>query len=277
MAHDCPETQIAQLAHFQEHGWVRVRKAFDDDAAQGLRDRVWRALAEKGIHKHLPASWVVERPPNLQHLRSDPICLKVGGKSLLAAINTVLGGLPYEQPSDWGSFFLAFPVKTPWHIPTDGWHIDAYYGSPLSPVRGVKIFILFGDVQPRGGGTLMVSGSHRLVHAWFQKNPPPRGTSSSRMRKLLQSNPYVRDLHSPGDVEGRIERLMCNVERVDGIPLKVVEAAGEAGDVFLVHPLILHVASPNSSLAPRFMISGGVTTDMWGWANGPEGHNEAHD
>lgn len=56
------------------------------------------------------------------------------------------------------------------------------------------------------------------------------------------------------------------VEAVDGIPLQVIEATGVAGDVILLHPLALHVAAPNNGTAPRFMLSGGVTTDMAGWA-----------
>ena len=63
----------------------------------------------------------------------------------------------------------------------------------------------------------------------------------------------------------RIERFMGRVEDLDGIPLQVVEATGNAGDVILVHPLVMHVAAPNNAAQPRFMMSGGVTTDSWGW------------
>jgi hypothetical protein len=59
---------------------------------------------------------------------------------------------------------------------------------------------------------------------------------------------------------------MNRVEEVDGIPLQVVENTGAAGDVILLHPLTLHVAAPNNGDAPRFLLSGAVTTDMHGWA-----------
>jgi len=52
---------------------------------------------------------------------------------------------------------------------------------------------------------------------------------------------------------------------VDGIPLQVVENTGAAGDVMLLHPLTLHVAAPNNGAAPRFLLSGAVTTDNHGW------------
>jgi len=86
------------------------------------------------------------------------------------------------------------------------------------------------------------------------------------MRKSLQRHPYIRDLHIEGDREGRIDRFMNRVEEVDGIPLQVVENTGAAGDVILLHPLTLHVAAPNNSATPRFLLSGAVTTDMHGWA-----------
>jgi hypothetical protein len=86
------------------------------------------------------------------------------------------------------------------------------------------------------------------------------------MRQSLRGHPYIAPLHADGDPEQRISRFMDRIEVVDGAPLQVVEATGAAGDVILVHPLSLHVAAPNNGAAPRFMLSGGVTTDMAGWA-----------
>ena len=43
-----------------------------------------------------------------------------------------------------------------------------------------------------------------------------------------------------------------------------VENIGDAGDVILVHPLLLHVKSLNAGNAPRFLLSGAVDLDsMW--------------
>jgi Phytanoyl-CoA dioxygenase (PhyH) len=265
VAHNISELSQRSLVHFRELGWLRVSGAFDAEAARAMRDSVWRALENVGIHQDRPSTWTMERPAHLQHLKDDPVFHKVGSHTLLSVINTILEGVPYEKPKNWGALFLAFPGNTPWRLPTSGWHIDAYYASPLLPMRSVKTFALIGDIAPRGGGTLMVSGSHRLVSKWFQENPPPPGARSAQMRRLLQRHPYLRDLQSPGDEGDRIERFMRCVEEVDGIPLQVVEATGNAGDVILVHPLVMHAAAPNNTTEPRFMVSGGITTDMWGW------------
>ena len=250
------------IAHFREHGWMRVPQAFD---ATTMRDAVWNALAKVGIRRDQPSTWTTERPVHLQHLKSDPVFRAVGAKPLRAAIDTVLGGVPYETPENWGAFFIAFPSDTAWGVPTSGWHIDANYLGPLWPAGGVKTHALLGDVAPRGGGTQIISGSHRLVHQWFKDSLPPSGARGAELRKCLRAHPYIRDLHASGDRDERIARFMGRADEVAGVPLQVIENTGAAGDVILLHPLVLHVAAPNNSAEPRLLLSGGVTTDMWGW------------
>jgi hypothetical protein len=149
-------------------------------------------------------------------------------------------------------------------VPQSGWHADANYSSALSPPAGVRTHALFGDVAPRAGGTLIVSGSHRLVHKYFTDHPPPPGARGADYRKLLQGHPYLRDLHREGDAEQRVARFMDRAEEHDGVQLQVVENTGTAGDVILLHPLVLHVATPNNGNAPRFLLSGGVDLpSMW--------------
>jgi hypothetical protein len=253
------------LAHFRAHGWMRIPQAFRPEAAATMRDAVWAVLAGAGIDRDRPATWTVERPAHLQRLKADPAFQAVGSDILRAAIDAIFEGRPWDAPKDWGAMFLAFPGDTPWGVPASGWHIDAKLDGPLWPATGVKTFALLGDIVPRGGGTQMVSGSHRLVHRWFGDNPPPPGARSTDMRRRLLAHPYIRDLHTAGDSDARIARFFGRAEEAEGIPLQVVETVGQAGDVFLVHPLVMHVAAPNNAAQPRFLLSGGVTTDGWGW------------
>ena len=239
---------------------MRVPAAFNAAEAAAMRDAVWRALESVGIHRDRPSSWTTERPVHLQHLKTDPVFQAVRSTRLRAAIDAVLEGQPYDEPRSAGAFFLAFPSAGNWGVPASGWHVDANYLSALTPPAGVRTHALFGDVGPRGGGTLLVSGSHRLVHKWFKDHPPPKDTRGEEFRRLLRDHPYIRDLHTEGDTETRIARFMDRVEGVDGIPLQVVENTGAAGDVILLHPLVLHVAAPNAGTEPRFLLSGGVDT-----------------
>jgi hypothetical protein len=253
------------LQHFWSHGWVRVERAFSSEAASRMRDAVWRGLAVDGIERNRPVTWTVERPTHLRSLKGDPIFQHVGSARLKGTLDAIFEGVAYDMPKDWGAFFVAFPTTEAWRIPSAGWHIDTHYCSTLRPTLGVKTHALLGDVGPRGGGSLLVSGSHRLVHNWFKAHPPPRDARSADMRKQLLSHPYIGELHAPGDAQKRITRFMERSEVLDDIPLQVVENTGSAGDVIVVHPLVLHVAAPNNAREPRFLLSGGITTDQWGW------------
>jgi ectoine hydroxylase-related dioxygenase (phytanoyl-CoA dioxygenase family) len=250
--------------HFREHGWMRVPAAFSVGEASAMRDVAWRALARVGITQNDPSTWTRERPEHLQHVKDDPAFLAVGSARLLEAIDEALEGQTFEKPKNWGALFLAFPSSEAWTVPSRGWHADANYVSASSPPAGVRTHALFGDVPSRAGGTLIVSGSHRLVHQHFTDNPPPPGARGADYRKLLQGHPYIRDLHTEGDVHERAARFMDRAEEHGGISLQVVENAGAAGDVILLHPLVLHVATLNTGNAPRFLLSGAVDLpSMW--------------
>lgn len=113
------------------------------------------------------------------------------------------------------------------------------------------------DVQPRCGGVNILSGSHRLVHEWFSANPAPPRTRSAQHRKSLARHPYVRDLCTAGDPGARIARFHQRVEEADGIPLQVLENTASAGDLILMHTLLLHAAAPAAHLGaqPRFLLN----------------------
>jgi len=244
------------LTEFLTHGWIRIRGAFSAEQAAAMRDVVWGALATGGILRDDPATWRDERPFHLQHLKTDPVFRAVGSERTLTAIDQVLEGQTWRRPSDWGAFFLVFPAARPWDVPTGGWHIDADYTGPLSPARGVKVHAMFGDVEPRAGGMTIISGSHRLVHRWFIDHPPRGGARAAELRRSLHRHPYLRDLCTTGDAAARIERFHDRVEEVHRIPLQVLENTATAGDVLLMHPLLLH-APPTAHLgtAPRFLLN----------------------
>jgi len=250
--------------HFLAHGWMRVRAAFSASEAAAMREAVWRTLATVGISDRDRSCWTAERPGHLQQVRNDPAFRAVGSARLLEAIDAGLEGQAYETPKNWGSAFVAFPSTHAWNVPSDGWHADANYLSALSPPDGIRIHALFGDVAPRAGGTLILSGSHRLVHKYFLDNPPPGGARGADYRKRLQRHAYIRGLQEEGEPVARVERFMKRVEDHDGIPLQVVENHGMAGDVRLLHPLLLHVAAANAGQEPRFLLSGGIDLpSMW--------------
>jgi hypothetical protein len=248
---------IDSLAHyFSTHGWIRLKGAFSTGEAAAMRDVVWSALEETGIHRLDRATWQTERPDHLQHLKSNPVFHAVGSDLTLRAIDRLLGGQAWTRPSDWGAFFIVFPSGRSWNVPVSGWHADADYAGPLAPPKGLKVHAMFGDVEPRAGGMLIISGSHRIVSRWFVEHPPRAGAKAAELRKSVHQHRYLCALCAAGDPAERIDRFLDRVEEVDGVPLQVLENTGTAGDVFLMHPLLLH-AAPTTHLgsAPRFLMN----------------------
>src|SRR5262249_30390064 len=70
---------------------------------------------------------------------------------------------------------------------------------------------------------------------------------------FLRSDPWLIALNADvGDSE-RIDKLMNRRAIIDGVPVRVAELCGEAGDVVIGHPWLLHAGAPNSGPRPRIM------------------------
>lgn len=258
------ESPHAALEHFRTFGWVRIRGAFSADAATAMCNVIWGALEKVGIDRNDSSTWTQSRPVHLQHLKSDPAFRAVGSARTVSAIDEVLEGRPWQVPRDWGAFFLQFPTGGEWEVPSTGWHLDGDYTGRLLPPCGVLVHAMLTDVEPRGGGTNILNGSHRLVHQWFVQNAPPRGARGAQLRKSLQRHPYLRDLCTVGDSRARIVRFHERAEDIDGIPLQVIENTACAGDVILMHSLLLHaVPVAHAGAQPRFLLSQGIHEPYW--------------
>jgi hypothetical protein len=82
------------------------------------------------------------------------------------------------------------------------------------------------------------------------------GGPRSRAPGIGPSPSVLAGLCTAGEAAARIERFHELVEAVDGIPLQVLENTATAGDVILMHPLLLH-ATPTTNLGctPRFLLN----------------------
>jgi hypothetical protein len=86
----------------------------------------------------------------------------------------------------------------------------------------------FSTVEPGGGGTRLVEGSHHLA-AGLLWQAEPEGMSTDDFDEPLTA--ALDGAGWPG----------------------VVEVAAEEGDVLLAHPLIFHASNPNHGTRPRVM------------------------
>ena len=147
--------------------------------------------------------------------------------------------------TDSPQLLFTLPNAESWTVPHSIWHLDLPR-LPDSGLPGVQMFAFLDTVAPGGGGTLVVTGSHRLLNEG-------RRISSKQLKKRLKREPYFRDLMSRGFADRH--RFIRERSRLGDVELQVVELHGEPGDVFLMALRILHTLAPNAARVPRIMVT----------------------
>lgn len=241
-----------QQDEFRATGLLRLDGAIPRAAAAAMCGRLWEYLASRyAIHRGEPSTWTVEQPTRFQPITHSGAFRAVGGAPLCAALDALLGPGRWARPRWWGRPLVTFPRDGPWELPTRAWHFDCM---PVSDGhRPVQFFAFLNEVRPRGGGTLVLAGSHRLVAPYLSLGEAFR---LDRVRSSLACHPWLRGLWKPTDGDDRIQRYMTDGTVIDGVPLRVVELTGEPGDVILMHGDSFHAVAPNRLTEPRMMLTG---------------------
>lgn len=169
------------------------------------------------------------------------------------------------------------------------WHVDGmdYEHTPWSDNIAVLPIALFTDVRPRTGGTAVWLGSH-VVAAQLLAGRALHGRTAADLEAAMlaaRAQEQARQSDSDGEAaqgaeasadaadDGSAvpmgmnfyelrERVRLEMERCHPSPTlrsaddpavvgDVVEVCGQAGDVALLHPLVLHAGSDNASSLPR--------------------------
>lgn len=246
-----------QLSDFRDAGIVRLPGAVSPEDATAMVDRIWGYLAD---HFHIirsrPETWTVDQPAGLRAITGKAEFQALGSAPIRGALDDLLGVGCWQPPRRWGRPLITFPTPAkPWTIPTGGeWHNDFVPLRPGAGERAVQLFTILQDLPPRGGGTLVLTGSHRLVTRYIADTgeaPHP-----SRIRNALGDHPWLRDLWEPpgtATAEQRIQRYTTGT-RIGGADLRIVELTGRAGDAFVMHCDTLHArATANRHDEPRMM------------------------
>ena len=247
-----------QLGEFDRRGVLRLRGLICADRVRRARDYVQRRLALLGLWKD--GAWCLGDSPRPQWPATGlKTSTMIGNKhpdvealleepALLAAVEALLGGgafdrVAYPRPS----VLFTLPNSDTWTVPT-GWHVDTpRLASGRQP--GVQLFTFLDTVEPRGGGTLVAAGSHRLLNEG-------RFVRANEIRQLLCRDVFFRNLYSEGQasVEDRA-RLLEQTGSVAGVALEVMELTGSPGDAYLTDLRLLHTAAPNATDRPRVMVT----------------------
>ena len=247
---------------FAERGVVWLRGAFSPDEAARMRRRVWARLARAGVTEDDPATWASADVTGLSKaIKRDRVFAALGSPVVRAAVDDLLRRDAWDPPREWGAILIHFPSQArPWVLPARSWHTDYGWDRDPEPLFGVKVFAFIAEVRPRGGGTLVITGSHRMVARFAASLPPQQQHYEGHLLgRYLRRDDWFRALSRPGDDHpGRAARFMDRDHHTGGIAVRAAELTGQPGDVVLTHPWVLHSGSPNTGSYPRMMLTKNV-------------------
>jgi hypothetical protein len=224
----------AEIEEFIADGFVRLDGAFPRALADECRALLWKEL---GLDPTDRSTWVqpVIRLPGFD---TAPFLEAANTPRLLAAFDQLVGPGRWYPRANIGTFPVRFPSNVD---PGDaGWHIDGSYKVDPGPYtigdrlhvnlwsrgRALLLLFLFSDVGPHDAPTRIRVGSHLDVPRVLA----PAGEAGMPFQDV---NPRL-----PATTHQR----------------PIAWTTGNAGDVYLCHPFLVHAASwPHRGTAPRFI------------------------
>ena len=261
----CTMLSSTEAWHFLEHGWVLIKGAVSKQIAADIVACAWLELEERGIMKDDPKTWKQEPyirtgcPPNINIMASrgdkeaaaqmleirtryglpseSPRLQEVAPRALGAQLDCVGGWDRVKDPeqiklpdsvavnlckddSNLGEDGWRSTRASGWH--KDGWHYRHFLDSPQ---QGLLLGYFYSDILSGSGGTQMCVDSIGVV------------------ARLLAQHP--EGIH-PDSVQSYIQPHMikeCS---------EFEELTGQAGDLAIMHPYMVHRVAGNPSGRPRF-------------------------
>ena len=216
------ELSTPEVDQFLSQGWLLVRGLIAPDIIAELVPRIQAAIVDDGnpaghfLLKDSPRGGASERiyTPRYQRVITD-LCGPGAGIGMDG-----LGYLPIRFPRPSSSSSSSPQPWAPIELHVDGNHFHHHLDSREQALVAVEIWT---DIDPGGGGTAIISGSHRRVATILAAHEPD-GLVCYEL--------------------GRLAREAC-------ADLAPTEARGQAGDVLFMHPHLLHGSSTNTTNRTR--------------------------
>jgi hypothetical protein len=220
----------AQIDRFIADGYLAIPGAFSrEDAMEGQRT-LWTAT---GCDPDDPATWT--KPViRLGHLTQPPFARAANAPALREAFDQIVGAGRWLPRDGLGGWPIRFPSA---EDPGDtGWHVDASFPPPDAKpgdYRGWRV-----NWQSRGRALLMLF----LFSDVGDDDAPTRIRVGSHLDMARLLKPYG---------EEGIDIFEFDFSSTSHRP--EVAATGEAGTVFLCHPLLVHSGQRHVGIRPKFM------------------------
>lgn len=244
-----------QRRTFEDRGLVRLHGLVPRRTAETLADVLWRELARGyGVQRRDRRTWRSERPSDFKPLRTADALKAMATPAFRSLIDDLLGQGHWVEPNYWGQPLVCFPGQHRWDVPHQNWHLDLPDHPQRLRLPIGRLFLILAPLKPRGGGTLVAAGSHRLVEALAHQTNAALSSSAIRLR-LKAEHRWFGELMSETPRFDRARRFMAQPTEVAGVPMRVEEMTGEPGDVFVMHPAALHTLSPNVRDEPRLALA----------------------
>lgn len=232
-----------QLAQFADEGLLRLDGLLDRGCVEAARKAVLQPLEQLGLWRD--GGWRLEARPrpawpdtglkpagDIGHRHAEVEAL-IEQPSLKAAVEALLHRAVFDRKVYPRPQVLAsLPNCTKWFVPT-GWHTDLpRLASGKRP--GVQMFAFLDTVQPQGGGTVALAGSHRLLNDG--------------------RNLKVREITAALRTEAFFQRLFGLTGGLPPDAFRSMWWSWSANlDVWLMDLRVLHAMAPNASRQPRLM------------------------
>jgi len=208
----------ADIDHFLQYGFVKLEQCFDTGPGSLAAQWVQQSWQRNGLSPDKPEDW----PGKLHMPARDHVDVAELSPKAWGAICQLCGGGDRINKPTWSdaliinyNFKADDPLVEPGPHANFGWHKDGDFFIHFldSPEQALLTIVLWSDVESQAGSTWIAPDSIPLVAQSL--NEDRRGHQNSRFGRLIEPCSDVR------------------------------EATGKAGDVYLMHPYMLHCASPN--------------------------------
>lgn len=250
-----------QKQFWLEHGYLKIPQCFTRAASDAFTSSLWPRLGMSLTDK---STWTAEKLNMPGH---TTVSAKAFAPKAWAAMCELVGGEARiaDWCKDWRDSFIPNFGRPEYRADDEldfrrlgDWHNDGDFFVHFldSPEQALLIIPLFSDIQPKGGGTALCTDGIGLVAKRLVSRP-----SSSPCTWLPLTRLSRQYDHPDGMTPFLTPRDSPDIPKSDPARRKVwrdwaadptqtrdesfTEATGETGDVYILHPFMLHAASQN--------------------------------